>query len=512
MSEQVVQIVPHEAHQQLAADAAYFRLTYEGGSRYKCGTDARGAAILPQYEYETKDMHAARLSATAVVNVAQDVVPKRVGEIFSQPVARPQLDGERVDEVLAAWAKNVDRSGTSLAEWMAARLQDALIDRMVYLGVDAPMRAVDGNGTTAPLSRADVMGDASLRPYLVHAAVDRVIDWDEDDAGNLTRIVVAYERRTKGSLTEAARKTETWIEWTAQSWRRYAKDDRGRVFVEAESEHDFGRVPWLRFEPIPGMSYVGRLAEWQQAATRTLSHMEAEEVACVFTLMVIIGADPTLLAKSAVGSGQALVIPGQDIEIKTIAGDPTVMDSLRSNLAMKVAQAYQRAESTDGVKHVQPESGVARAYAFMGLEAILQGIAKRTQDAENELLRLWAAAMNEGEERASEFAVTEYPQEFDILSDEALFSRYQWLLENADLPIEVRRLALEDIVTRLFPVNDDRRDAVIKSIQDWTTSPASRLLGAALPGGFPNAPAPAPFGGRASAPDGFRGLGVVRNV
>lgn len=469
------QAVFHETYELVSARAAYWWATYEGGEKYKRAADELGQAVLPRYDYETDAMYKARLGATPVDELAEDLVGKRVGELFKQPVVRPALQREegQSNAVFSAWMADVDRRGTSMTDWMRDRLRDALVAGRVYVGVDAPRQeSIPENAT-----QADVQVRAELRPYLVHADVRNVVDWEEGDDGRLKRIVIRYEERTKASLTDKPATRRYYMEWTPTEWRRYAESrgrDRSTELTPAgEGKHQFGRVPWLAFEPLAGPSYVGRLASLLRAATRTSSHMESEEVAVVFTTPIITGCAPEELAKAQLGPGMAMAIPNPDASVTTFSHDPAVMATLREQRAMKIASAMRRAESADGVRSVQPSSGVAKAYEFQGLGALLQGLSRESQATENALIELWGlvAAVP-----TDDLAQSQYPQEFDVLSEEAVFERYRWIVENSGLPVELVRMVLIDLVQRLFPIDSERRRAVLDAIKAWSPSIGAQIL------------------------------------
>jgi hypothetical protein len=160
-----------------AAKAEHWWATYCGGEEYKRGADEHGDAILPRYEYETEKQHAARRSATPVYALADDLVTKRVGDVFGQPIARPALGGEGTagNELFRSWMDDVDGEGSSMDTWMRARFQDALVAGRVFVGVEAPRQV-----TTEGMTRADVLQLRELRPYLVWADARNVVDWAPD--------------------------------------------------------------------------------------------------------------------------------------------------------------------------------------------------------------------------------------------------------------------------------------------------------------------------------------------
>ncbi len=471
MSTAVKTIVPHEDHQDVCARINFWRATFEGGEKYKLAKDECGEPVLPQYEHETAAMYKARRSGTAVINIAGDLVPKRIGEIFGQPIVREPLESDATDAVAKAWAEDVDREGTPLGEWMEARAHDALVDEVVYIGIDSP----DEDGTPKSLTKGDVLDDANLRPYAVFADARNVVDW-EAKRGQLTRIVIAYEKRDKVDAYSKPTVSTSWIEWTPKVWRRYVADKEGNVTVDLERPHEFGRVPWRAVRPLKGAGYVARIAGLQKAALRTMSHLESEEVACVFTMLVFLGVAPEQVNGAKAGSGEAMVLNNTDASVQTISGEPAVIASLLSVLELKLAELYRCAESADKAARAQARSGIAEAYVFKGLAALLQTIAREFQAAENWLIETWALVMGMTPDEAKALAKSTYPTDFDVLSDEAIFGHYEWLLGNKGLPIEVRRRALADYVARLFPVSDKRRDEVLAAVDAWTPSAGESFM------------------------------------
>ncbi len=460
----------HPDHADRVAEAAFWRATFKGGARYKRARDEAGDAILPRYEYETKKMYDARLAGTLVFNVAEDLVGRRIGEVFGQPIARPAADGDLKDALFADFLKNVNRERCGIDEWMSERFEEALIAGRVFVGVDAPPTTEE----QAALTRADVMKQPNMLPYFVHACVENVVDWSEE-AGTLTRIVIRYVTRSKAKFTDKASESTHYVEWKPTTFTKYTEKKDGEsveLVAGEEMPHDFGCVPWRKLDLPP---YVGRFADAIKTATRTHSHMFAEEVASVFTLPIFTGVSPEELAKvfEAMGPGGAIAIKNENAEATTLSHDPAVMATLRENLAMAMAEALRRGEPAASAQTVQPKSGVAHAYEFLSIEALDQRFAAELEACENWLLELWAKASGVD---PAKVATTQYPREFDVLSDEALFTRFQWLLERTGLPVEVQRMSLKAIFGRLFTADDEQRKAAMTAIDSWSPSAGASLL------------------------------------
>lgn len=278
-------LVPASSYTECCKRAAFWRATHRGGEDFKRVKDECGDPVLPRYARETEDAYGARMSGTPVFNLAEDMVSKRVGEVFKHPVQRRSGNG-RLDEFLA----DVDQRGHSMDEWMGARLEEALITGIAYIGVDAPT----AQERSALASQADVQ-QLGIGPYATWAPVENVVDWEESREG-FRRIVVKHVTYEKSSLMDKPVETTRYVEWTPTEWRRYVQegDEKGetKLTLEETGRNEFGIVPWRKLEPLPGTSYVGRFAGLLKSAVRTASHMEAEEVANVWSLPVISGASP----------------------------------------------------------------------------------------------------------------------------------------------------------------------------------------------------------------------------
>jgi hypothetical protein len=217
--------------------------------------------------------------------------------------------------------------------------------------------------------------------------------------------------------------------------------------------------------------------------------MVAEQKANTYTLKVFFGVAASQLSSDDAGAQNAIAIPNPEARLDTVTGDPAVMAQLRENLVLDVQEAYRRSELANANATIAaPQSGIAKAYDFRELEALLSGLARTTEAAENRLLEMWARAAGQ-EALVDRIAASSYTDTFDLLGGEARTEQLWRVVDGRDLPIELRREALRTLSLNIWPDETDRRQAALDAVDGWRASLGQQML-ARLPGARPGAPGP----------------------
>ena len=226
--------------------------------------------------------------------------------------------------------------------------------------------------------------------------------------------------------------------------------------------------------------YQGLLPSAPAMGEEDEDHEEANQVQ-------VMGHKRVFLFNAEGGIAPSFISP----DVKQAAIILTVITKIVGEIYHSIGMAGERTKE-DNATGIDNSSGVAKAYDFERLNAMLAAKARSLQNIEKNLVRLvnaWNKDLKELE--AVEDYVT-YPETFDVrnLADEMLNAQRLSLLS---APKALRRLQMKRVVKKMFP---QAADADVTEIEteidgDWLTEPPP------LSPGTPGAPGlPTPGAGR----------------
>ncbi len=375
----------HDAYAKQATARSFWRRAYWATHEFPSGVDAGGQPILPAHPRETDDRYTRRLSMSMARKYARAIVDRYNDHANRVPAKRPDVAGPYADLLLDATG-----SGMPLPVLMRRAMRWAQIERACYLLADANEAGV--------YVSAGQEAAAGKRGILRLVRADNVINW-RDWQGQPVEALVTFSDRS-GSLF-AWYVTETFV----QRIDYVIKDSAERVTVINEPQaHAYGGCPLVRNEPeaddgsddAPLDSQCAPLADSMKRLLNIDSWLLEELQSATFTVPVFLGVDKDQVAEVVVGAGKALCIPGSGDKtpaLGKLGADPVQAESLRTSIAAEIAELYRVAGLSPGnpTEAAQPESGVAKAFAFNEVEAKLSAIADATEHAENLAVRRLAA-------------------------------------------------------------------------------------------------------------------------
>lgn len=488
---QGVEFHHHPEHAERAKRIDWLWLTVNAGTEYKRGKDDHEYEVLPRYDTEDKEGHARRVGATPAIPLAAEYCRSRRDGVMRSDIRRAESEG---DEAFKAWAQDVDRGGRDLSSFMGSRLHEALVAGEVWLGIDTP---------SAERLQGLAHGDPRSTPWATWADSRCVLD-HEMVGERCVRVVIESKRTIKRSITEKATEQCRAIEWLPDTFRLFEKDKDGKWQPDGEPrKHGFGRVPWFRFRPLDGESYAARFADLQRSAVQTRSDMVQEQKANTYTRFAFWGVEPSEVSDATGTPAHGFAFQEANGKSERLSGDPAAMRELRENLAADLLEAARRSElsSVAMQRQTSPESGTAIAMRRSELSYLLAGIAERTEEAENRLIRWWAEAAGTPA-LAEQFAQTRYPRDFGAIAEADRHRLLETLYALDGVPIEVKRAVVAELISTVWRMDTPDREALLEAVEGMESSLASELLrrgrqpGAAGPpalfGGPPGSSPPQP--------------------
>lgn len=167
-------------------------------------------------------------------------------------------DGKKTDDSEPGDAE--DEGGRSMHTFLVDALRESLQTQTAWVLADLP-NTDDGIATPA--------GDRDGKdPYLCIVPAEQVIDWEEDDRGQLTWAIVMTTKQMRPTPRDKRGKLLfTYVVWDIEQWTRYdilVDPDRPPaketvIAPAAEGRHGFGRVPIERLKLTDGMYAMGKM-------------------------------------------------------------------------------------------------------------------------------------------------------------------------------------------------------------------------------------------------------------
>lgn len=169
------------------------------------------------------------------------------------------------------WLEDVSRPGTAdpvtFAKHMRCVLERVLVDGVAYTQADF-MRPEPG---AEPVNRAQAEAMDLAWPYLCEVDPSCVIDWEDDDAGDLLWALIRGVEARRMTLTDDRRMVterfrfltrEKWQVWSITYDREKYPDgplDQAPVTLDDQGPHSFGRVPLVRHRAPDGLWAMDRM-------------------------------------------------------------------------------------------------------------------------------------------------------------------------------------------------------------------------------------------------------------
>jgi len=441
----------HPEYRYLMSCYKFWKLSYEGGPRYKTGKDCDGQPVLIPHENETSDATKRRCCAATYRNYCKQVVAKYNKFIFNTNIVR-----EDVFEPFTQWFDNVDMLGNDLHDFMKSRSREAQIYGKSFVGIDSTKS--EENRTAAA---AAAMGD---QLFLFAISPFNVVDW----------------RYENGVLLECT------VLFPGGGVRHYAPDeiqigtvdDENVVTVRDTVPNPF--APFLPVVPVffseDGESQLTDIAECNKALFNLDGILMEELRTHTFTTFMvnIPGFMPSQLDKGnehgqginnvKIGGRNMIVTNVEEgtVEPHKLSSDVSQADSIRETMDGFTKEIWRLAGLKDPDVLQNAESGRALKIKMAEVESIAASIADEAERAENKLINLWTKGMG----IAQEVRYTDYPEEFDV-SDLVVELESTLKVLNSSLPKVLKRQQVQQYAKAKYPkMTPEERQELVEELDN----------------------------------------------
>lgn len=464
----------HPEYEENVKHWEFLEDTYEGGREWFKENIFR---YIKEGDMEFSD----RVDRAYRFNHSREVVDLINKYLFKQNVTRNEVDAP--DSVKEFW-KSATRGGLTIKDLIRQVSKRTSIYGRIGVVVD----------TTAPsdskLSKAEAKAQG-VKTYAYHIAPDQLLDYSYDDIGNLNWVLVREVTRDDGDpMLSSGAQSYRYRLWTKMDWKLYEERTEGKrktVVLVDESQHDLGQVPiiladhMITDDEYESPAMIDDIAYLDRAVANYLSNLDAiiqdqtfSQLAMPaqnvipgedsYTKLVEMGTKRVFLYDGEGGAAPFYLSP----DVKQAELIVTAINKIIGEIYHTVGLAGERTKQDNAVG-IDNSSGVAKAYDFERVNALLSAKADALEVVENKLVAL--VALWNGDTQQVKSPLVSYPDNFDTrgLYDEFDIAARLMLI---DAPDSVRQEQMKMMLDKLFPqLAADLRKKMEDELKDWPVDP-----------------------------------------
>lgn len=450
---------------------AFLEATYDGGREWFKENIFR---YIKEGESEFKD----RVDRAYRFNHTREVVDLINKYLFKQNIVRNEEDAP---EAVKKFWKRSTRNGMGISDFSRQISKKTSIYGRVAVVVDR---------TTAEgeiVSKADEKA-ANLQTYAYIVPPEQVLDYSYDEQGALNWILLLEQVRDDADpLSSSGKIGVRYRLWTKNFWMLVEEKRNGKAKtwqITDSAWHNLGEVPVVLADHIvsddlyvsPAM--IDDIAYLDRAVANYLSNIDAIIQDQTFSQLAMPsqGVEPgsdTYDKMKEMGTKRIFLFDGGESgnapfylspDVKQAQVIITTIKTIINEIYHTVGLAGERTKQ-DNALGIDNSSGVAKAYDFERVNALLAAKADSLEMTENKIVRL--VCLWNGEKVDDEQKLVSYPNNFDTrgLYDEFDLAARLMLV---DAPDSVRREQMQSVLDKLFPqLPQAKRAEIEKELKDW---------------------------------------------
>ena len=424
-------------------------------------------------------------------NHSREVVDLINKYVFRTDVSRNDKDAP--EPIKKFWA-SATPEGYDIDYLMSQIAKRSSISGRIYV-------VVDNNGVVSPESKAEEKKNG-FRSYAYWVGPQDALDMSFDAEGNLNWIIIREKfRNDEDPYAQPEEMDHQYRLWTKTGWvlYRYMRDSEGQlVMTKAETPqveevsngtHDLGIVPVVIVDHMDDDDHysapalINDIAYLDRAVANYLSNLDAIIQDQAFSQLampaqgLMPGEEDKLKDKlTELGTKRIFLYNAEaGTEPKFLSPDPrqaqliiTAIRTIINEIYHTVGMAGERTKM-DNSQGIDNSSGVAKAYDFERVNALLINKAKTLAKAELEILTL--VSKWHGEELDTE-GLIKWSDTFDVrgLADEFEVASNLSLVQAPDT---MRREQMKGLRDKLFPTLSEEQKGEMESEidNDWPPEP-----------------------------------------
>lgn len=383
--------------------------------------------------------------------------------------------------------------------------------------------------TTAPagkvLSKADEKA-AGVRTYAYAVGPEQLLDYSFDQDGQLNWVLIREcVRDDADPFSSSGEEKDRFRLWTKDGWKLYEEQTQGRrkvIVLINSGDYEIGEVPVILADHIIGdedyeaPAMIDDIAYLDRAVANYLSNLDAIIQDQTFSQLAmpaqnVLPGEDNYTKLVEMGTKRVFLYDGEGGAAPFyLSPDPkqaelilSVINKIIGEIYHTVGLAGERTKQDNSVG-IDNSSGVAKAYDFERVNALLAAKADSLEAIENKIARL--VALWNGEEAQIKGDIVSYPDNFDTrgLYDEFDIAARLMLI---DAPDTIRREQMMMVLDKLFPqLKADLRKKIEAELKGWPVDPIEEAMKIAQAnGGDPTTSTSISKGGNTPTPAGGEG-------
>lgn len=465
----------HPEYREMLSHWLFMRDSYLGGRKWFEDNIFR---YIKEGDKEFSD----RVERAYRFNHTREIVDLVNKYLFRGQIQR--LVDDAPSSVVKFWNKST-RQGLSIDEFMRIASTKASIGGRPWIFVDSTLRIP--NSDDAVISKAEEE-EAEIYVYVV--SPEDVLDMSYDSAGDLNWILVReIHRDDDDPFVSSGDLVERFRLWGRNEWmlleRTYTSDNTPRVTIIDAGITNLGEVPAVKLDntisdnPWYSPALIADIAYLDRAAANYASNLDAIIQDQTFSQLAmpaqnVLPGDDAYNQILQMGTKRIFLYDGESgTEPKYLSPDPrqaqliiSAIEKIISEIYHSVGLAGERTKQ-DNSQSIDNSSGVAKAFDFERVTALLTAKAKALEIAENKVARLVALYAGEEDQISEGIDLVKYSETFDVrsLRDELDIALQ---LSVVGLPREFRSEQAKIVVDKLFPSLGEKLKEELKSaVDNW---------------------------------------------
>lgn len=473
----------HPLYEAMSKHWMFMDATYNGGREWF-------KLNIFKYMKEGRKEYTDRISRAYRFNHTREVVDLINKYLFKQEITRNKVDAP--DSVKKFW-KNCTKSDLTINDFTRQISKKTSIYGRVGVVVDMDALPEDQKPKTKQEEK-----EAGLSAYAYIITPLQMLDYSFDEHGKLNWMLI-YEvgRDDEDPLSSTGKKINRFRLWTKTEWMVFEKKESpsgGKAIIELKTkgENTIGEVPVILADNIisdeeySAPSLIDDIAYLDRAVANYLSNLDAIIQDQTFSQLAmpaqgVIAGDDAANKLLEMGTKRLFTYDGADgAKPHYLSPDVKQADLIIQAVTKIINEIYHTVglagERTkqDNAVGIDNSSGVAKAYDFERVNALLAAKADSLESIENKIVRL-VCKWHGDKLKDEEIPLVSYPDNFDTrgLYDEFDIAARLMLI---DAPESIRRKQMESIIEKLFPqLSKDLKTTMLNELKNWPIDPMEEL-------------------------------------